>query len=157
MTVKTSVLEAVLLLSYFSSSTFQYISPLPLLRPPQPTLRIPDRGYSVRSTRQTVFTNGCVLAEAGKGPASTDSYDNPNYDQIGYCSHALPCSTSREMAALCIKPHSPAHLHSLLISPSYVCIISQRQQLEWTRFQWSQVGTPISFNFSTFPNSHNET
>ena len=89
MTVKTSILEAVLLLSYFSS-TSQYISPIPLSKPPQPTLKIPDRGCSVRPTRQT------VLAEAGKGPASTDSYDNPNNDQVGYCSHAPPAAPTKK-------------------------------------------------------------
>lgn len=150
MTTKTSILEAVLLLSYFSS-TVQYISPVPLLQPPQPTLRIPDRGCSVRPTRWTVSTNGSVLAEAGKGPASTDSYDNPKNDQVGCCTHALPRSTSREMAVLGIKPHRPTHPYSLLISPSYVCIVSQRQQFEWTRFQWCQVGTPTLFNFPKQP------
>ena len=127
------------------------LSPLLLLQPPQCTLRIPDRGCSVRPRRQTVFTNGCVLAEARKGPASTDSYDNPKTDQVGYCSHVLPHSTSREMAVLCIKPHSPTYPYSLLISPSYVCVISQRQQLEWTMFQWNQVGKPTLLNFPKQP------
>lgn len=109
-----------------------------------------ERVFST-TNKTNCFHKWSVLAEAGKGPASTDSYDNPKNDQVGCCTHAFPHSTSREMAVLGIKPHRPTHPYSLLISPSYVCIIGQRQQFEWTRFQWCQVGTPTLFNFPKQP------